>query len=109
LVPSNLDRPGRLPHQQGTKRGEAGLPRRATQLGAPGPGLERTYGEAAVRGGAFGLWRVYFPPVLIRPARRLLWSLVFGGCAFPPVSLDPATARTGSWESLEGALSPLSR
>jgi hypothetical protein len=23
-------------------RGEAGLPKRATQLGAPGPGLERT-------------------------------------------------------------------
>jgi len=42
LVPSGLDRPGRLPRQHGTKRGEAGLPRRATQLGAPGPGLERT-------------------------------------------------------------------
>jgi len=42
VVRSNLDRPDRLPHQQGTKRGEAGLPRRASQLGAPGPGLERT-------------------------------------------------------------------
>ena len=42
VVRSNLDRPGRLPHQQGTKRGEAGLPRRASQLGAPGPGLVHT-------------------------------------------------------------------
>jgi hypothetical protein len=33
-----LDRPGRLPHQQGLlgMRGEAGLPRRVTPIGGPG-------------------------------------------------------------------------
>jgi len=42
--------------------------------------------EAGPIARAFGLWRMYFPPVLIRPARRLLvevlsegasWSLAF--------------------------------
>jgi len=42
VVSSDLDSPGRLPHQQGPKRGEAGLPRRASCQVAPGPGLERT-------------------------------------------------------------------
>ena len=33
-----------------------------------------------------------------------LWSLVFGGCAFPPVSLGPAGDCPQHW-SLEGVLS----
>ena len=74
--------PGRLPHQQGTKRGEAGLPRRAPQLGAPGPGLVHT-GRQTPRhsqatktgpGPAISLWRVCSPPVLVRPDIRLLMS-----------------------------------
>ena len=38
----DLLRIAHTPSEQGTMRGEAGLPKRATQLGAPGPGLERT-------------------------------------------------------------------
>ena len=37
----------------------------------------------------FGLWRVCFPPILIRTDRRLLGRpLAFGGC-FPPVLIRP--------------------
>jgi hypothetical protein len=98
LVSSDLDRPGRLPHQQGTKRGEAGLPRRATQLGAaaPGPGLERTgRGTGRHQGGAQP--RQDFPPYFRVPVspgltlsleeeekevlrRRILFVLFIGYC-----------------------------
>ena len=40
--PSDLDRPGRLPHQQGLCEARLGYRDGSPQLGAPGPGLERS-------------------------------------------------------------------
>jgi len=107
--PPDLDRPGRLPHQQGLCEARLGCQDESPQLGAPGPGLECTcrhcihepgkqHGQSGVLPLAFGLWRVYaaalwtresragrvctlpsfglwrvcFPPILIRTDRRLL-------------------------------------
>jgi len=39
--PPDLDRPGRLPHQQGLCEARLGYRDGSPQLGAPGPGLER--------------------------------------------------------------------
>ena len=73
--------------------------------------------------GVFGLWRVCFPPCLVRPGRRVpvqglsegsrgcgvgTRTLDFGGCAFLPFSLGPqATARVGTRR--EGSLGFLDR
>ena len=40
--PPDLDRPGRQPHQQGLCEARLGCQDGSPQLGAPGPGLERT-------------------------------------------------------------------
>jgi len=49
LVRSDLDSPGRLPHQQGPKRGEAGLPRRVTPNGGPGTRVVHQSSHVGVR------------------------------------------------------------
>ena len=70
----DLDRPGRLPHQQGLCEARLGYRDGSPQLGAPGPGLERAYGHcisirqletthrewrAACKGLEGGWWRAH--------------------------------------------------
>ena len=64
-------------------RGEAGLPSELPQLGAPGPiwrdgvaiyaevNVQFSLSQVQDQTNAFGLWRVCFPPCLVRPGRRV--------------------------------------
>jgi len=77
--PPDLDTPGRLPHQQGLcaarldYQDSDDLSLRVspslTPIGGPGHG---TRGLRPTGRRAFGLWRIRFPPVLVRTGRPLV-------------------------------------